>query len=240
MRCSYSSQPSHVVISCSHALSLRKRLPSASLRSGDNTLEADPVDRATRGGFQTSASLPQPGDDAIGMVLDRIRVQVDRFETSLPQDLNDPFVTKRPRHVKLRAWAVVYPGGGWQKPHIHDTGWLSGIYYVTAAKASGHNPRSENSKTGSQALLRPPGASETYLRFQADSYCFPPTYRIRRYQQILATNEFAWPLTLCDRRPNQAEFSGQDRVSITAPGWTSTLADVDHRCKRRYIGPCLN
>jgi len=107
----------------------------------NNTLEADPVDRATRGGFQTSASLPQRGDDAIGIVLDRIRLRVDRFETSLPEDLNDPFVTKRPKRVKLRAWAVVYPGGGWQKPHIHDTGWLSGVYYVSAPKASGHNRR---------------------------------------------------------------------------------------------------
>jgi Flp pilus assembly protein TadD len=107
----------------------------------NSTLEADPVDRATRGGFQTSASLPQPGDDAIGIVLDRIRVQVDRFETSLPEDLSDPFVAKRPRHVELRAWAVVYPRGGWQKPHIHDTGWLSGVYYVSAPKASGHDPR---------------------------------------------------------------------------------------------------
>jgi len=107
----------------------------------NNTLEADPVDRATRGGFQTSASLPRPGDDAIGKVLDLIRLHVDGFDTSLPENLNDPFVTRRPKHAKLRAWAVVYPGGGWQKPHIHDTGWLSGVYYVTAPKASGQNPR---------------------------------------------------------------------------------------------------
>jgi Putative 2OG-Fe(II) oxygenase len=61
------------------------------------------------------------------------------------------------------SWAVVYPGGGWQKPHIHDTGWLSGVYYVTAPKASGHN-RAVDWLGKFENGTDPPGASETYVR----------------------------------------------------------------------------
>jgi Flp pilus assembly protein TadD len=106
----------------------------------NKTLKADPVDNATKGGFQTSG-LPQLSDRAVRTVLDLIRSAVDRFEVSLPEGLKDPFVTDRPNQARLHAWAVVYPGDGRQMSHIHDDGWLSGVYYVTVPKASSGNPR---------------------------------------------------------------------------------------------------
>ena len=104
------------------------------------TLKPDPVDQATKGGFQTSG-LPQPSDRAVGTALDLIRLAVDGFEASLPEGLTDPFVTERPKHVWLHAWAVVYPSDGRQVSHIHDDGWLSGVYYVSVPKTSSGNPR---------------------------------------------------------------------------------------------------
>ena len=104
------------------------------------TLKPDPVDKATKGGFQTSG-LPQPSDRAVCTVLELIRLAVDGFEASLPADLKDPFVTERPKQAWLHAWAVVYPGDGRQMSHIHDDGWLSGVYYVSVPKTSSGNPR---------------------------------------------------------------------------------------------------
>jgi hypothetical protein len=104
------------------------------------TLKPDPVDKATKGGFQTSG-LPQRSDRAVCTVLELIRAAVDEFEVSLPAALRDPFVTERPRQAWLHAWAVVYPGDGWQTSHIHDDGWLSGVYYVSVPKTSSGNPR---------------------------------------------------------------------------------------------------
>jgi Flp pilus assembly protein TadD len=104
------------------------------------TLKPDPVDKATKGGFQTSG-LPQPSDRAVCTVLDLIRLAVDGFEVSLPAGLRDPFVTERPKQAWLHAWAVVYPGDGRQMSHIHDDGWLSGVYYVSVPKTSSGNPR---------------------------------------------------------------------------------------------------
>jgi hypothetical protein len=104
------------------------------------TLKPDPVDKATKGGFQTSG-LPQPSDRAVCTVLELIRLAVDAFEVSLLAGLKDPFVTERPKQASLHAWAVVYPGDGRQMSHIHDDGWLSGVYYVSVPKTSSGNPR---------------------------------------------------------------------------------------------------
>jgi Putative 2OG-Fe(II) oxygenase/Tetratricopeptide repeat len=104
------------------------------------TLKADPVDKATKGGFQTSG-LPQLGDCAISTLLDLIRLTVDSFELNLPGSLKDPFVTARPKQAWLHAWAVVYPGDGRQTSHIHDDGWLTGVYYVSVPKTSPDSPR---------------------------------------------------------------------------------------------------
>lgn len=104
------------------------------------TLKPDPVDKATKGGFQTSG-LPQPSDRAVGTLLDLIRLAVDGFEVGLPAGLKDPFVTERPKHAWLHAWAVVYPGDGRQMSHIHDDGWLSGVYYVSVPKTSSGSSR---------------------------------------------------------------------------------------------------
>ena len=104
------------------------------------TLKPDPVDKATKGGFQTSG-LPQRSDRAVCTVLELIRATVDKFEVNLPAGLRDPFVTERPRQAWLHAWAVVYPGDGRQMSHIHDDGWLSGVYYVSVPKTSSGNAR---------------------------------------------------------------------------------------------------
>jgi Flp pilus assembly protein TadD len=112
----------------------------ASEIAGNPTLKPDPVDKATKGGFQTSG-LPQPRDRAVCTVLELIRSAVDGFEVSLPAGLRDPFVTERPKQAWLHAWAVVYPSDGRQMSHIHDDGWLSGVYYVSVPKTSRGNPR---------------------------------------------------------------------------------------------------
>jgi hypothetical protein len=104
------------------------------------TLKPDPVGKATKGGLQT-ADLPHTDDHAIGVVLDLIRSKVDAVETELAGAFEHPFVERRPKRARLRAWAVVVPGDGRQVAHIHPDGWLSGVYYVSAPKGTRYNPR---------------------------------------------------------------------------------------------------
>jgi uncharacterized protein (TIGR02466 family) len=100
------------------------------------TLKPDPAHLATRGGLQTMDGLPHAGERAISDVITLIRLAVDAFEANLTEELDHPFIKRRPKRAQLKAWAVVYSGDGHQVPHIHPTGWLSGVYYVSVPKAS--------------------------------------------------------------------------------------------------------
>jgi tetratricopeptide (TPR) repeat protein len=99
------------------------------------TLKPDPVGKATKGGLQTDG-LPQTDDRAISVVLDLIRSAVDAVEASLAEGFDHPFVERRPKRARLRAWAVVVPGDGRQVAHIHPDGWLSGVYYVSVPQSA--------------------------------------------------------------------------------------------------------
>jgi hypothetical protein len=105
------------------------------------TLLPDPAGKATTAGFQTSPCLPRPDDRAISSLLSMVQKSVDDFETGLNERLDHPFVAGRPECAKLEAWAVVYPGDGYQTAHIHPAGWLSGVYYVSVPEIYGDEPK---------------------------------------------------------------------------------------------------
>ena len=76
------------------------------------------------------------------MILDLIRSAVDAVEADLAEGLDHPFVENRPKRARLEAWAVVYPGDGRRILRTFSPdGWLSGVYYVSAPKGAGDNPR---------------------------------------------------------------------------------------------------
>ncbi len=106
------------------------------------TLTPDPPHLATRGGLQTIDGLPHAGERAIGDLITQIRSAVDAFEANLTEQIDDPFIKRRPKRAWLNAWAVVYTGDGRQAAHIHPGSWLSGVYYVSAPKRSSADPRS--------------------------------------------------------------------------------------------------
>lgn len=112
------------------------------------TLKPDPAGKATRGGLQTAADLAFTSDGAVGALIDRLRSAVDTFVAGLPDRSDDPFIAARPEIAAIHAWAVVYPGEGFQKSHIHYSGWLSGVYYVTAPNLS----RGDDVRAGCLAL----------------------------------------------------------------------------------------
>ncbi len=105
------------------------------------TLKPDPVDKATRGCLQTSGDLALASGEAIATLLDLVRAAVEAFVAALPAQSDDPFVAARPERAALDAWVVVFPGEGYLKPHIHASGWLSGVYYVGAPEIPGNDSR---------------------------------------------------------------------------------------------------
>jgi uncharacterized protein (TIGR02466 family) len=111
------------------------------------TLRPDPSHLAIRGGLQTMAGLPHAGERAISDVITQIRSAVDAFEANLTEELDHPFINRRPKRAWLSAWGVVYSGASRQVAHIHPDSWLSGVYYVSAPK-----PSSQEARNGCLAL----------------------------------------------------------------------------------------
>jgi tetratricopeptide (TPR) repeat protein len=96
------------------------------------TLAPDPRGFTTTHGMQTRELL-QPGDKAVPGLCSLIQSAVDRYEAELMESgRGDSFIANRPAKVMLTPWAVVYPGEGKQRSHIHAPGWVSGVYYVAA------------------------------------------------------------------------------------------------------------
>ena len=95
----------------------------------DPTLRPDPLEKATRSGVQTLSGLPHGGGPAIPALLASIRDAIDRRVGPL---ISGGWIAPPPAQARLSAWAVSYSAGGYQLPHIHANGWLSGVYYVSA------------------------------------------------------------------------------------------------------------
>jgi hypothetical protein len=52
-------------------------------------------------------------------------------------DAAHPVATGRPAQQRLVGWANVVGPGDFERPHIHDAGWLSGVYYVEMPSSGG-------------------------------------------------------------------------------------------------------
>ena len=55
--------------------------------------------------------------------------EIRAFAAALPE-IGSPFVTNRPAQAWLRNWCVITGEDGHETWHVHQNGWLSGVYYI--------------------------------------------------------------------------------------------------------------
>ena len=55
---------------------------------------------------------------------------ISAYQEAVPQDPDHPFLANPPSDWTLSAWGAVLNGAGNQQPHIHEDGYLSGVYYI--------------------------------------------------------------------------------------------------------------
>lgn len=55
---------------------------------------------------------------------------VRTYLDTVPKDADHPFLANPPDRWRLVAWGAVLHGAGNQQPHIHEDGYLSGVYYL--------------------------------------------------------------------------------------------------------------
>ena len=93
------------------------------------SLDRSPAQHATRGGRHSGDLLPDSAP-VIAALESVIEGTVQRYVDSGARIGAHPFLATAPDSVVLTAWAVVLDRGGYQIPHVHPAGWLSGLYYA--------------------------------------------------------------------------------------------------------------
>jgi uncharacterized protein (TIGR02466 family) len=96
----------------------------------------EPLGRTTRGGHQ-STNLLERTTPALRAFLEVLRQVLDTYIADLPPDPGHPFCRYKPARYGLDIWSTILDSGGHQDPHIHTSGWLSGVYYVQLPDAMG-------------------------------------------------------------------------------------------------------
>lgn len=108
-----------------------------------------------------------------------------------------PFRAARPGRWTLRAWATLLHSGGYQAPHCHPGGWLSGVFYVKVPEVVG---RAAGGDQGCIEFGRP---DPVY------GYRYEPETRIVRPQAggMILFPSYIWHRTL-------PFGSSEDRISV--------------------------
>jgi len=89
----------------------------------------DPTQRAIRGGAIVPRLLTH--DAPVLRAFERhLRAAIDKIMAALPDDPTHPFLSRKPAAYDLDVWANFLGRADHQSAHIHNLGWMSGVYYV--------------------------------------------------------------------------------------------------------------
>lgn len=92
------------------------------------TRDWDPYQRAARHG-SVAVDLLAHKTPTIAAFEAMIRRAIDGFAARLPDRPGHPFLHRKPKRYDLIVWANILSESGHQAAHIHNLGWLSGVYY---------------------------------------------------------------------------------------------------------------
>ena len=87
----------------------------------------EPQSTATSKGRQAYIGdvLPEKlSKTVISIIQKQVEQVIGQMPIALPVDVQE-------KRASVVCWAVVLDDGGYQRPHIHPAGWLSGVYYVS-------------------------------------------------------------------------------------------------------------
>ncbi len=94
------------------------------------TIVANPRAKGTRGG-RRPRRLRQPGAPLIEILIRQFKQAIDAHVARIAAQAGGVGYTP-PAKAALDVWATLFGGDGYELPHHHPSGWLSGVYYVSA------------------------------------------------------------------------------------------------------------
>ena len=90
-----------------------------------------PINQTMRGGTQIPDNLFNGPTGTVALVKAEIVKSLRRFIAGLKRDADHPFLRfVNPDFRFTGAWSTILRGAGYDASHIHNEGWLSGVYYV--------------------------------------------------------------------------------------------------------------
>lgn len=94
------------------------------------SLEFERRGNTTRGGGHTG-NLLEDSPGPVAELFEWINERLRQYFAALPTSASHPYLAWSPKQWDIDAWGVVIQPGGYQEPHIHADGWVSGVYYVS-------------------------------------------------------------------------------------------------------------
>ena len=115
---------------------------AAALKTHPNlSKDWDPAQRAIRGG----AIVPRLFEHQVPVINafeKSLRAAIDAVIADLPDDPEHPYLAAKPSAYDLDIWGNLLGASDHQSAHIHNLGWMSGVYYVAVPEPEpGDDPR---------------------------------------------------------------------------------------------------
>ena len=89
----------------------------------------EPSDKSTFKGSQTSKNLFLSENESFSILLKIIQIAVNKYKDNFAKS-KSAMIKDWPLSTSIHGWAVILEEEGYQRPHIHPDGWLSGVIYL--------------------------------------------------------------------------------------------------------------
>ena len=103
-----------------------------------STLTWEPLERVTHGGAVTKDMMINPSKTILAFEKS-LRKAIDQYIKTIQKDSNHPFLKRAPSRYRITLIASILQAKGWHPPHIHESSWLSGCYYVRVPPVVGNS-----------------------------------------------------------------------------------------------------
>ena len=108
-----------------------------------HTARREPLNQSVRGGSQTPGRLFGRNDAGIRAAESVLRMAVEGWLSTLPDDPSHPFLSRKRGSVRfVGSWSVRLRSSGRHSNHIHNEGWMSSAFHV-ALPATVREPGSD-------------------------------------------------------------------------------------------------
>ncbi|WP_443637479.1 putative 2OG-Fe(II) oxygenase [Candidatus Njordibacter sp. Uisw_058] len=86
-------------------------------------------------GYQTVGNLFSLEYDLTKDIQKILRLEIDKYHVRF-RDSQEGLITSWPTDYRLHGWLISMKSGGEMRPHMHETGWISGSIYINVPEKS--------------------------------------------------------------------------------------------------------